>query len=156
MASREKSYTKVAVNRKALHDYFVVERFEAGIALLGTEVKSIRNGNISLVGGFARLEDGDVLLYNLNIPPYKHGNRFNHDPARPRRLLLHGGQIGRLRVQIEQKGHTLVPLSVYIKKGWIKVELALCKGKRLSDKRETLRRRQSDQETARAIARARG
>jgi len=149
----EKSYRKVAANRKALRDYFVLERHEAGIELRGTEVKSIRQGHVSLSGSYARIEDGRVTLYGLNILPYDHGNRFNHDPDRPRRLLFHRKEIGKLCVETEQKGHALVPLSVYFKRGLVKVEMGLCKGKQQSDKRETLRRRTAEREAAREIAR---
>lgn len=154
-APLKKSYKKFAFNRKALRDYLVLERFEAGIELRGTEVKSIRNGHISLSGGFAQVEDGEVVLHNINIPPYEYGNRFNHQPDRPRRLLFHKKEINRFQAQIEQKGYTLIPLSVYLKKGLLKIELGLCKGKRLGDKRETLRRKTSERETQRAIARHR-
>ena len=151
-ASPEKAYRKIAANRKALRDYSVLRRYETGIELRGTEVKSVRNGNIGLSGGFARVEDCQVLLYNLKIPPYEHGNRFNHEPERPRLLLLHRREINRLQVETEQKGHTLIPLSIYLKNGLVKVELGLCKGKRQSDKRETLRRKTADREAERAIA----
>ena len=150
-----KSNKSVAVNRKARHDYFVIEACEAGIELRGTEVKSIRDGHVSLAGGFARIEDGDVILRNVNISAYEFGNRFNHAPDRPRRLLLHRNQIHRLQVQTDQRGHTLIPLSVYLKRGLVKVELGLCKGKRQGDKRETLRRKTADLEAARDVARAR-
>lgn len=150
----EKSYRKLAANRKIFRDYLVLERFETGIELRGTEVKSIRNGHVSLAGGFARVEDGQVVLYNINILPYEHGNRFNHEPDRPRRLLLHRREINRLQVQTEQKGYALIPLSVYLKRGLIKIEMGLCKGKRRGDKREALRRKMAERETARAIARS--
>ena len=152
MAAPDQSSKPIAVNRKARHDYFVIEAYEAGIELRGTEVKSIRASNISLAGGFARIEEGDVILRNVAISPYEFGNRFNHPSDRPRRLLLHRNQIHRLQAQTELKGHTLVPLSVYLKKGLVKVELGLCKGKQHQDKRETLRRKTADREAARAIA----
>lgn len=152
-AHSEKSYRKLSANRKVFHDYTVLERFEAGIDLRGTEVKSIRTGHVSLTGGFARMQEGEVVLFGVNIPPYEHGNRFNHEAERPRRLLLHKREINRLQVQIEQKGYTLIPLSLYLKKGFIKIELGLCKGKHRGDKRETLRRRTAEREVARAIGR---
>jgi len=156
MAAPDQSSRQIAVNRKARYDYFVIERYEAGIELHGTEVKSIRDGHISLAGGFARVEEGEVVLRHVNISLYEFGNRFNHDPDRPRRLLFHKKEIHRLQAQTEQKGHTLVPLRVYLKRGLVKVEIGLCKGKRQSDKRETLRRKTADLEAARAMAAHRG
>jgi SsrA-binding protein len=152
---REQAFRKIAVNRRALHDYFVVDRTEAGIELRGTEVKSIRSGHISLVGAYARVESGVPVLFNVNIPPYEHGNRFNHVPDRPRRLLCHRKEIRRLESQSELQGHALIPLSVYFKHGFLKVELGVCKGKRQADKRETIRRRDADLEARRAMAAAR-
>jgi len=154
-ASPERSFKKLADNRKAFRDYFVLERFEAGIELRGTEVKSIRAGHVSLASAFAGVDGGEAILHDLNINPYEHGNRFNHDPDRPRRLLLHRREIDRLRGQIEQKRLTLIPLSVYLKQGLVKIELGLCKGKQQMDKRETLKRRDADREAARAMAAAR-
>lgn len=147
------SSKKLAANRKAFRDYQVLERLEAGIELRGTEVKSIREGHISFTGSFARVEDSQAILFNLNIAAYEHGNRFNHDPDRPRRLLLHRKEIDKLQVQTEQKGYALIPLSVYLKSGLVKIELGLCRGKSRGDKRETLRRKTADREAARAIAR---
>lgn len=153
--SRETAFKKLADNRKAFRDYFVLERFEAGIELRGTEVKSVRAGHVSLASAFADVDEGEAILRDLNIKPYEHGNRFNHDPDRPRRLLLHRREIDRLRGQIEQKRLTLIPLSVYLKRGLVKVELGLCKGKQHTDRREELKRRDADREARRAIARAR-
>ena len=152
MASKSHS-NRVAANRKALRDYQVVDRHEARIELRGTEVKSVRGGEINLKGAYARVENGELVLYQMNIALYAHGNRFNHDPERPRRLLMHRREIGRLQVQTEQKGLTLIPLSVYMKRGKVKVELGVCRGKRQEDKRETLKRKTADREAARAIAR---
>lgn len=143
---------RLASNRRALHDYFVLERLEAGIELRGTEVKSIRERHVSLAGAFARIENGDVVLFGANVTPYEYGNRFNHPADRPRRLLLHKREIRKIRVQIEQKGHSLIPLSVYLKRGLIKVELGICKGKQQYDKREALRKKTADREAARARA----
>lgn len=148
----ENSYRKLAANRKALRDYFILERYEAGIELRGTEAKSLRDGHVGLSGAFARVENGEVVLHNFNIPAYEYGNRFNHDPDRPRRLLLHRREINRLWVQIEQKGHALIPISVFLKRGLVKIELGLCKGKRRSDKRESLRRKTAEREAERAMA----
>jgi SsrA-binding protein len=147
---------KLAANRKALRDFTVLDRLEAGIELRGTEVKSVRQGNVSLAGSFVKIEDGQVMLYHVTIPPYEQGNRFNHDPDRPRRLLLHRREIERLRVQLEQKGLSAIPLSVYLKRGsLVKLELGLCRGKRQADKRETLRRKTAEREADRAVADAR-
>ena len=117
MAAPEQSFRKLAANRKAFHDYFVLERVETGIALQGTEVKSVRVGHLNLTGSYATVDNGEVTLHSLNISPYEFGNRFNHDPARPRRLLLHKREIHRLQVSSQQKGCALVPLSVYMKQG---------------------------------------
>lgn len=130
----------------------MLERLEAGIELRGTEVKSLRAAKLGMTGSFARVEHGEVRLFGLNIPPYDHGNRFNHDSDRPRRLLLHRREIDRLQAQSEQKGHALIPLGVYFSKGLVKVELGVCKGKAHHDKRETLRRRTADREAERAMA----
>ena len=153
-ASPDTSFKRIASNRKALRDYFVLERFEAGIELRGTEVKSIRDGTLSLAGAFARVENGQVRLHNLHIPPYEFGNRFNHDPDRPRRLLFHRKEILKFEAQTEQKGHTLVPLSVYLKRGLVKLEIGICKGKTHGDQRETLRRKTADREAERAMSAA--
>ncbi|MCX7590120.1 MAG: SsrA-binding protein SmpB [Kiritimatiellae bacterium] len=142
---------QLATNRRALHDHFVLERHEAGIELLGTEVKSIRAGGASLAGSYARPERGEIRLYNFSIPPYTHGNRFNHDPLRPKRLLLHKREIQRLQSQVEQGGRTLIPLRIYLKGGLIKVELGLCQGKRQTDKREDLRRKTAEREAQRVL-----
>jgi SsrA-binding protein len=154
-APSENSGRKLAVNRKALHDYHVLDRHEAGIELRGTEVKSARSGSLGLAGSFARIEKGSLILRGLNIPLYEHGSHFNHEPERPRRLLLHRREIDKLRGLVEQKGHTLVPLSLYLKRGMIKVELAVCKGKQQRDKRDTLRKKTADREAARVVAAAR-
>lgn len=141
----------VATNRKAYHDYHIHETYEAGIALTGTEIQSVRRGMVSLRDSFARVEGGEVLLYNMNISPYEHGNRFNHEPLRTRRLLLHKEEIRRLQGKTQERGFTLVPLKVYLKRGLAKVELALAKGKRLYDKREAIARRDLAREADRAI-----
>jgi len=148
----DSSNRKLALNRAALHDYFVLERIEAGIELKGTEVKSVKNSNVSLAGSFARVYEDQVYLNNLNIEPYDHGNRFNHKPDRQRRLLFHRSEIRKLQVQTDQKGLSIIPLSIYLKKGLVKVEVGVCKGKRKYDKREEMRRKTSDREAARAIA----
>jgi len=152
-ATQTPSTRRIASNRKASHDYFVLERLECGIALRGTEVKAVRAGHVSLVGAFARAAEGSVFVQSMTIQPYEFGNRFNHDPLRPRRLLLHRNEIKRLESQTSQKGLTLIPLSVYMKHGLVKVELALCRGKQQKDKRETLKRQTAERETERAMAR---
>lgn len=140
----------IVTNRKARHDYHIVDRVEAGIALKGTEVKSLRMGHVSLTGAFVQIIDGEAILVGMTIQPYTHGNRFNHEPERPRRLLLHQREILRLKADVEQQGHTLIPLGLFFKKRYVKVDIGICKGKKLFDKRETLKRQTSDREAARA------
>jgi SsrA-binding protein len=153
--SKDSRSGDLATNRRARHDYHILERFEAGLELHGPEVKSIRARDLSLQESFAKIEHGQVTLYNLHVNPYPYSSSFPEDPRRPRRLLLHRGEIKRLIGHIAQKGRTLIPLRVYLKRGLIKVELALCAGKLGEDKRETLRRQTADREAERAIARAR-
>lgn len=142
----------VVVNRQARHDYFIVETFEAGLALTGTEIKSIRAGRVNLREAYARVENGEVWLVGMHIAPYDQaGGYFQHDPLRPRKLLLHRRQIEYLRGQLGQKGLTLVPLRLYLKRGKAKVELGLAKGKKLYDKRENLARRDAEREIERAL-----
>jgi len=157
MPAKESRETGMAAtNRKALHDFFVVDRIEAGIELQGTEVKSVRAANVTLTGGFAKIEEsGRMVLYAVHIAPYECGNQFNHEPTRPRTLLLHRKEIERLKGQIAQKGYTLVPLKLYFRKRWAKVELGLCKGKQDDDKRDSLRRKDADREARRAVSRYR-
>jgi SsrA-binding protein len=142
----------LATNRKARRDYQILEKLEAGIELRGTEVKSIRAGRASLAESFARVENDEVILHGLHVEPYPHGNRFNHDPLRPRRLLLHKQEIRRLYGLVSIKGRALVPLRLYLRRGRVKVELGLAKGKHAADKRETIKRRTADREAQRAIA----
>jgi SsrA-binding protein len=149
---REKAQTSIAENRKAFHDYHLLETFEAGIALLGTEVKAIREGRVNLRDSFARVEDGEVFLYNVNISPYSHRGYADHEPLRRRKLLLHRDEIRKLIGKTVEKGMTLVPVRLYYsKKGRVKVALSLAKGKKDYDKRETLKRREADRETRAAI-----
>ncbi len=146
------AHKPIATNRKAHRDYHVLDKLEAGIELRGTEVKSIRQGNMNLAEGYARLEkSGDVVLYGVHINPYDHGNVHNHDPVRPRRLLLHRREIKRLFGQTAIKGNALVPLRAYFKRGRVKVELGLCKGKQTIDKREDIKRKTADREAQRAM-----
>ena len=141
----------IAENRKAFHDYHVLETFEAGIALLGTEVKGIREGRANLRDSYARVEKGEVWLFNVHINPYSHRGYVDHDPKRKRRLLLHKYEIRKLIGKTVEKGLTLVPTRLYFKNGKVKVSLALAKGKLAQDKRETLRRREIDRETRAAV-----
>ncbi|SCZ03787.1 SsrA-binding protein SmpB [Alkaliphilus peptidifermentans] len=133
----------IATNKKARHDFFIEEAYEAGIELRGTEVKSIRLGKINIRDGHARVENGEVFLYNIHISPYEQGNIFNVDPLRPRKLLLHKSEIRKLIGYIQQKGYTLIPLNVYLKNGLIKVELGVAIGKKLYDKRQDIAKRDS-------------
>lgn len=143
---------KVASNRKAFRDYLVLERVEAGIELRGSEVKSLREGKANLTAGFVRIVNGEAILFDIHIAPYEHGSHFNHEPTRPRRLLLRKQHIMRLFGQLSQKGCTLVPLNLYFRRGWAKVEIGLCKGRRTHDKREALRRKTAERELRRAVA----
>lgn len=153
--SPEKNFKRMAVNRSVFHDYLILEKMEAGIALRGTEVKSLRAGNVSVAGSYAKVENSEVFLHNMNIQPYDHGNRFNHNPTRVRKLLLHRKEINRIRSAVEQKGQTVVPLSVHIRRGFVKVEIGICKGKNKYDKRETIRRKTADKAARKAVARYR-
>jgi len=141
----------VARNRKARHEFEILETFEAGIELRGPEVKSIRSGGVSFQDAFARVEGGQVWLHSLHISPYEQANRSNVDPVRVRRLLLNRQEIRQLAVKTEEKGLTLVPLEIYFSRGYAKMTLAVGRGKKLHDKRETLKRRQQDREARRAI-----
>ena len=139
----------VARNKKARFRFTVVDRMEAGIALLGTEVKSLRAGRVALADSFARFRAGELYLLNCHISPYDQAHRFNHEPMRPRKLLLHKREIGRLKTKVEERGHTLVPLSIYFVRGLVKVELGLCQGKRTHDRREDMKKRDADRELRR-------
>ena len=141
----------VADNRKAFHDYHILETFEAGIALLGTEVKSIREGNVNLRDSFARLESGEIWLYNVHINPYSHRGSSDHEPTRRRKLLLRRAEIRKLIGKTVEKGMTLVPTRMYFRNGYVKVAISLAKGKKIHDKRETIKRRETDRETRAAV-----
>lgn len=141
----------VARNRKARHEFEVLETYEAGMELKGPEVKSLRAGNVSFQDAFARVQDGEVWLHSLHVSPYEQANRFNEDPVRARRLLLNKHEIRQLAVKTEEKGLTLVPLDIYFTRGRAKLTLAVARGKKLHDKRETLKRRQQDREARRAM-----
>jgi SsrA-binding protein len=148
---REKAQANIAENRKASHDFHLLETFEAGIVLLGTEVKAIREGRVNLRDSFARVEDGEVYLYNVNISPYSHRGYADHEPLRRRKLLLHHHEILKLVGKTVEKGMTLVPVRMYFKNGRVKVAVSLAKGKKEYDKRETIKRREADRETRAAI-----
>jgi SsrA-binding protein len=142
----------VARNPKATHDYHILETWESGIVLTGTEVKSLRGGKASIKEAYARVHKGEVFLEGMNITPYEQGNRYNHDPVRSRKLLMHRREIEKLIGAVEQRGLTLVPLELYFKNGKVKVALALGRGKKQHDKREDLKRRMAERETARALS----
>lgn len=153
MKSPDEKQTDVLIadNRKAHHDYHILETFEAGVALLGTEVKGIREGKANLRDSYARVEKGEVWLYNVHINPYSHRGYVDHDPRRRRKLLLHRQEIRKLIGKTVEKGLTLVPTRMYFKNGKIKVALALARGKQAHDKRETIKRREADRETRAAV-----
>ena len=138
LMARIKNSNSLAENRKARHDYFVEETIEAGIALVGTEVKSIRNGKCNLKDCYAVIQNGEIFILNMHISPYEQGNIFNVDPLRERKLLLHKEQIGRLAGLVSRDGYTLIPLSLYLKNGRVKVALGICKGKKNYDKRDSM------------------
>jgi len=139
----------ICQNKKAWHNYFIEDKYEAGIALLGTEVKSLRDGKANLGDSYAKIQKGEVFLVDAHISAYRFGNRFNHDPLRTRKLLLHRREIRRLVGKVQEKGLTLIPLRLYFSEGKAKVELGLAKGKRLFDKRETLKRKTMEREMER-------
>jgi SsrA-binding protein len=141
----------IAQNKKAYHDYFVEETLEAGVALTGTEVKSLRQGKVNLRDSYAQVRDGQVFLLGVHISPYEQGNIFNHDPTRERRLLLHKREINRLAGKVQQAGYALIPTKMYFKDGRAKVEIGLAKGKKLYDKRQDMAKRDADREMQRAL-----
>ena len=150
-ASAEPERKSLARNKRALHDYHVVETWEAGLMLTGTEIKSLRTGQANMSDSYGVVRDGEVFLLNLHIPPYEQGNQFNHDPTRTRKLLLHKKEIKRMIGAVERQGLTLIPLELYFKKGKAKVALALGKGKKLHDKRADEKKRDDQREMARAF-----
>ena len=141
----------IANNKKAYHDYFIEQKYEAGISLAGTEVKSLRMGKCSLKESYIKEEHGELFIYGMHISPYEKGNIFNKDPLRVRKLLLHGYEINKLRASVETKGYTIVPLQVYFKGSLVKVELALAKGKKLYDKRDDMIKRDAKREAEREM-----
>ena len=154
-SEREKAQKIVAENRKALFDYHIVDTLEAGLVLLGTEVKAIREGRVNLRDSYGKIENGEVWLVNVNISPYSHRGYADHEPLRRRKLLLHRDEIRKLVGKVAERGFTLVPLRLYFKNGRVKVALSLARGKNAPDKRETIRRRETDRET-RAAVKSRG
>ena len=151
MAKPDAGEKLIASNKKAYHDYFVLQKFEAGIALTGTEVKSLRDGKAQLKDSYVNFEAGEAFLFGAHISPYSHGNRENHDPERRRKLLLHKNEIEKLRVQLVEKRLTIVPLRLYFKGGRVKAEIAVVRGKKLYDKRATEKKREADREAAAAM-----
>ncbi len=153
MPRREPKDPVLATNKKAFHDYTIAERYEAGIQLAGTEVKSCRDRAITMLDSYVKIQNGQAWLLNMHISPYGFGNRFNHDAKQQRRLLLHKGEILKLSQWLKTKGGTLIPLRVYLKQGLVKVEIAYCHGKTHGDQRDTLRKRQADLEMRRMVKR---
>ena len=151
MSDRKRAERLLADNRKAHHDYHILHTYEAGIVLLGTEVKSIREGRVNLRDSFARVEGAEVFIYNIHVSPYSHRGYADHEPTRRRKLLLHKGEIRRLIGKTVERGMTLVPVRMYLKNGRVKVVVGVAKGKKTYDKRETIRRREAERETRRAI-----
>lgn len=147
--AKKKGMKLIANNKKAFHDYFIEDTYEAGIALAGTEVKSLRMGKCSIKESFIRVENGEVYIYGMHISPYEKGNIFNKDPLRVKKLLLHKQEINKLLGKIKEKGYTLVPLQVYFKDGKAKVEIGLARGKKLYDKREDIAKKDARRETER-------
>lgn len=150
MSDEKASEKLVATNRKARHEYFVEETYEAGIALTGTEIQSVRRGRVSLADSYAEVRNGEVFLVNSHIAEYDYGNRFNHNPRRPRKLLLHKVEIRRLDSRVRERGYTIVPLKMYLQRGLAKVEIGLAKGKKMWDKREDIAERDAQREIERS------
>lgn len=151
MGKQHTGVKAAATNRRAYHEFFILETYEAGIALTGTEVKSLRQGKANINDAFARIDNGECVLYEMHISPYEFGNRFNPDPKRPRKLLLHKREILKLHSEIKEKGLTLIPLKVYFTRGIAKVEIGLAKGKKLYDKRDDLAKKEADRKIDRAM-----
>ncbi len=149
--ARAKGIKPMASNRKAFHDYFVEERIECGMALHGTEVKSMRQGRMNLKESYAVVKDGEILVLGMHISPYEQGNIFNTDPLRPKKLLLHKNEIRKLHQQVGRMGYALIPLQVYLKDGRFKLELGLCKGKKLHDKRDDIAAKDAQRDIQRAL-----
>ena len=151
MAEEKKSIKVIAENRKARHDYFVIETYEAGIELFGTEVKSLRRGTVNLKDSYCEIDGGEMFALGVHISPYEQGNIFNRDPLRPKKLLMHKKEIMKLTGLVSREGYTLVPLSLYFKGSRVKMALGLCKGKKLYDKRDSIAKRDADRDIERAM-----
>jgi len=151
MTQKTSEIKKIVVNKKALHDFSIVDQFEAGIVLKGTEVKSIKSGKVSLKDGFCFIKNGEMFLKNVHVDQYPFGNRINHDPLRERKLLLHKNEINKLHAKVREKGYTLVPLNIYERNGKIKLEIGLAKGKRLYNKKEEIRKRDEARDLKRSF-----
>ena len=151
MATKAPAEKLIASNKKAFHDYFVLQKFEAGLALTGTEVKSLRDGAANLKDSYVIFKAGEAYLFGAHIAPYTHGNRENHDPERTRKLLLHRREIEKLLIQVTEKGLSIVPLRLYFKGGKVKAEIGVVRGKKQYDKRESEKKREAERETAAAI-----
>ena len=155
MGEKNKEFTEGADlirNRKAFHDFTILEKHECGVVLAGTEVKSCRARSVSIQEGYIQVVKGELLIYGMHIAPYGFGNRFNHQTVRPRKLLMHKKEILKLSHQVKEKGVTLIPLSLYLKRGRVKMEIGVAKGKTYSDKRETMRKKQDEMDARRAMA----
>lgn len=150
--AKQKGIKPIAQNRRARHDYFIIEAIEAGIELKGTEVKSLRNGRVNLKESYAHIKNDEVFVESMHISPYEQGNIFNTDPLRPKRLLLHKAEIRKLQQGVQKKGYTLIPLELYLKNGIIKLEIALCVGKHLHDKRDSLQKKEAQRDIERAFS----
>ena len=151
MAGKNENVKVIAQNKKARHEYFILENYEAGIELFGTEVKSVRQGKVNLADAYCSIKDGEVFVLGMNISPYEQGNIFNREPLRDKKLLLHKSEIRKLIGQTKQTGFSLIPLSVYLKGSYVKVDVALCKGKKQYDKREDIAKRDAKRNVDRAI-----
>ncbi len=151
MAAEKNSFKTIAENRKARHDYFIIESYEAGIELVGTEVKSIRSGGVNLKDSWCSIDNGELWVKGMHISPYDHGNIFNRDPMRVRRLLLHKKEINKLFGTIKQEGLTLIPISLYFKGSRVKMQVGLCKGKKLHDKRDAMAAQAAKRDISRAL-----
>ncbi|MCD7779206.1 MAG: SsrA-binding protein SmpB [Candidatus Gastranaerophilales bacterium] len=141
----------ISTNRKAFHEYHIFDKFNAGVVLTGTEIKSIRKGAVNLKDSFVKLDNGEVFLYNCHISPYEQGNRYNHEEKRTRKLLLNKKEIDKLSGKIKKDGYAIVPLEIYLENGWAKIEIALAKGKKLYDKREDLAKKTQSRDIARIV-----
>ncbi len=154
MAAKEEKIKLIATNRKARFEYHLIQSFEAGLVLTGTEVKSLRNGKASLEEAYAKTTGSEIFIHNLHIPEYTHGNRENHDPKRKRKLLLNIAEIRKIDQQVKEKGMALIPVKIYFKRGWAKIEIALAKGKRLYDKRQDMKAKDAKREIKRYSGRS--